>query len=606
VVVGPALLPRARFAALRNVALGLAASLGLIVAILFVAGASTTLPRLLSLFSLESYGARLEAWQASLDAWRSSPFLGLGLGSFEVAVAPYFRHDRGVSFTRAENEYLDVLVEAGLIGLGLSVAFLVWILWLGARALRDARAPRDRAAVLGALFGVTAVSVQALGDFCLHIPGIAVPVLIASASLARVGSRAESKVAEGVVAAQRHTVRRVSFAGLVPAVGAVVVAVAATAHDFRLAKAEALLADARPAAAGSTGVVPEEAIGALAAEKERIEAALRQRPDWTEGHLRRGLMLLALYQQTAAEWVRATEPDPKRVAIMSDPLWLLGVAHSAGDGGRLSAGDLLKHEPIRQYLVPAARSFLEARRCSPYVALTHARIASLDFLLRSSDPPSVYLRRARSLAGAQSRVLDLIAQVAVQVDDLDMAERCWHDWLEIDPAAWEEVAVNAGATLTPEQILGHVLPGSARQAVLFAEHLYASDDQAPAREQFMRVALDHLPGEELSEAERLQLEARARAGLGDCDLARERMEAALELEPLRRVWRKALVRWSLAWGDWDRARTHALAGLRTGPEDVDLRFAVESATEALARGRPSEGRSFRAAGHEGFRVIRDP
>jgi hypothetical protein len=367
----------------------------------------------------------------------------------------------------------------------------------------------------------------------------------------------------------------------------VAVPLMAVTRDERLAYAEALANTAGTPASYSAqgrGEADEETIGSLETRKARLEAALRRRPDWAEGHLRLGVTLLDLYRRTAAELLAEPQRDPKSVAMMSDPVWLLGLVHSTGPGERPTTDELMKHDPIRLYLAPAARSFLEARRCSPFVALAHARIASLDFLLERADPPSAYLERALLLAGAQSQVLDLIAQVAVEVDDLPLAARCWRRRLEVNPLAWDEVADDAGSTLPPEQLLDQVLPWSGRSAVMFAERLYPKPEQTAPRELFLRAALERLPHEALPEAERLQLVARARAGLGDRASARQQMESALDLEPLRREWRKTLVRWSLAWGDWDVARSHALAGLRIEPGDVDLQTAVEVATDALARG----------------------
>ena len=88
---------------------------------------------------------------------------------------------------------------------------------------------------------------------------------------------------------------------------------------------------------------------------------------------------------------------------MSDPLWLLGLVHSTGPGERPTTDELMKHDPVRLYLAPAARSFLEARRCSPFIALAHARIASLDFLLERADPPSAYLDGPCSWRGPSRR-----------------------------------------------------------------------------------------------------------------------------------------------------------------------------------------------------------
>ena len=230
-VVGAPLLPRASRVGARRAGLVLVAILGVIGAILLAAGASTALPRLASLVTPESYADRLEVWQYSIRAWRTSPWLGLGLGGFQVSLAPFFRRDWGVIFVRAENEYLDLLVEGGAVGLGLALVGAACVARLAVYALSAARPPCDRAAVLGALSGLTAIAVQSLGDFCLHIPAIALPVLVIAARLSRMGWDASPRPDRAEAPRWRP-----ALVGL----ATVVVALMAVSRDERLAYAEAL------------------------------------------------------------------------------------------------------------------------------------------------------------------------------------------------------------------------------------------------------------------------------------------------------------------------------------------------------------------------------
>ena len=89
--------------------------------------------RLATILEPEGYSIRFKIWAGALRAWRDHPFWGSGLGSFAAATAPYFDRDHGVVFARGENEYVDLLTEGGLLGLGLGLAFLVGI---GRRALQ--------------------------------------------------------------------------------------------------------------------------------------------------------------------------------------------------------------------------------------------------------------------------------------------------------------------------------------------------------------------------------------------------------------------------------------------------------------------------------------
>ncbi len=97
---------------------------------------------------------------------------------------------------------------------------------------------------------------------------------------------------------------------------------------------------------------------ALRADIEALRRAVQLRPDWAEGHLRLGLTELARYRDTATAWLAGSVTNPAERALLSDPLWLLVLVQQ----GQADVPTLLTHEPIKNHLVPAARSFLEARR----------------------------------------------------------------------------------------------------------------------------------------------------------------------------------------------------------------------------------------------------
>ena len=165
--------------------------------------------RLVSLAEAEAYTDRFEIWRAALAAWAARPFFGWGLGTFLTASGPYFIHDRGVIFARAENEYLDMLTEGGLVGLGLSLWGMGSVLQWGCVALRQTQwiscgpalervsggsgttflsSRRETALVAGGLAGLAALlAVQSLGDFSPHIPGVAIPALVLAAHLVGLG-----------------------------------------------------------------------------------------------------------------------------------------------------------------------------------------------------------------------------------------------------------------------------------------------------------------------------------------------------------------------------------------------------------------------------------
>ncbi len=339
-------------------------------------------------------------------------------------------------------------------------------------------------------------------------------------------------------------------------------------------------------------MMPSDEVGRFPrADLERmrpaLEEALRYRPDWAEGHLRLGMALVGFYEHDTARSLREAKADAATVLLASNPIWLHGKIHSATAEQMAELGDILAEEPVRRYLVPAARCFLQARRCSPDLALSHARLGSLDYLLDRGEPASVHAERALRLTGYDSRVLDLAGIVAADVDARDLAARCWRKSLSIHPQGWPKIAQSAAAILTPEQIAGQVLASQERLAVDFADLLYAADDKAEARGRLLRAALGRLsddPTLAASEADRLWVEAQIRARLGERDQAHKQMAEALELEPLKDEWRQEFVAWLIEWGDLREAQEQARVGVHLNPGHEGLQKMMKAAAEAFARG----------------------
>ena len=239
--------------------------------------------------------------------------------------------------------------------------------------------------------------------------------------------------------------------------------------------------------------------------RDALQDAVKCRPNWTEGYLRLGLVHLGLYRRRAKEWLEDSQVDPREIARMAEPLWLLGALHDqeATTTGPVGENDVLSLEPIRDHLVPALTCFLEARRCSPFLALSHAELASLDELLEKNDPASTYTTRALRLSGNDGQLIEFLAQVAVQTGDRGLAARCWRKQLRVNPSSWSDVADQAALVLSTDELLSDVVTDG-HDAVRFAERLYGDADRREERDQCLQAAITRLPFDrKLSAAERL-------------------------------------------------------------------------------------------------------
>lgn len=123
---------------------------------------------------------RLGYWKTGARMIPRSPVIGNGLNSFGLLYPRYQLPGTGEA-RNAHNNFLQVLVETGAIGLIFFVAF--WVLGLAvARSfvrgyLRGEKGDRLREMiVLSAVMGISCFLIHSFADFDLYIPGIAMTV----------------------------------------------------------------------------------------------------------------------------------------------------------------------------------------------------------------------------------------------------------------------------------------------------------------------------------------------------------------------------------------------------------------------------------------------
>jgi O-antigen ligase len=252
-----------------------------IVTVALAVALATTLPEdtRARVTTLDGASFRLDTWRDSLRLATRSPALGHGFGSFADAFPRAKRGHGLIRVVHAENEYVELLVEGGVLALGLAVLALL----LPARAAFLALARREpllRGVALGALAGLSALAAHSAFDFNLHIPSNAtLAALLAAFAAAGAGLRNVHPGRGGLGAGA------ILFAAF-----AVVLTVRGPRAFDRAAVWNGVREEVR-AAAASTG--PE--VRALRAERAtaRLRAIVSRRPAFAEGWL----VLAALAQE---------------------------------------------------------------------------------------------------------------------------------------------------------------------------------------------------------------------------------------------------------------------------------------------------------------------
>ncbi len=108
----------------------------------------------------ESGFGRLEDFGQALEAWQLSPALGIGLGNFGPYVKAYPLEKPPGGWEIVNNEYLELLAETGVLGLGSFLVALVVAFWRSAIAYRAATDEYLKAVLIGLTAALLAMLVQ--------------------------------------------------------------------------------------------------------------------------------------------------------------------------------------------------------------------------------------------------------------------------------------------------------------------------------------------------------------------------------------------------------------------------------------------------------------
>ena len=137
-----------------------------------------------SLEQLDNNEGRRKIWAANVEAIQTGSLFGSGAGTHREIYPVYFPQSTTLEHTHAENGYLQVATENGLLGIGLLLLMVMMVgLWCW-QALRHA--PSNQALILaGAVTASLAISlIHSVVDFVWFIPAcMSLTILLAACSL---------------------------------------------------------------------------------------------------------------------------------------------------------------------------------------------------------------------------------------------------------------------------------------------------------------------------------------------------------------------------------------------------------------------------------------
>lgn len=112
-----------------------------------------------------SVGSRFLMWHSAFQIYESHPLLGTGLGSYFIYYPAYRNANELESAgTYAHNDYLEFLQEGGPLTAAFLIGFVLAVMWMAYRLLRERRDPPGMEAA-GLYIGVICISAHAFVNF---------------------------------------------------------------------------------------------------------------------------------------------------------------------------------------------------------------------------------------------------------------------------------------------------------------------------------------------------------------------------------------------------------------------------------------------------------
>ncbi len=251
---------------------------------------------------------RLLHWGDTLPHAADFPLIGTGFGAYRYATLPYQQHYWGTWFQRADNQYLEVLVEGGIAGLLLVVLFGFGALFL---AIRVCMAGNDRrrspaASWLASCVLATGIGIAAAAflDYGVSLPSVSSLIVVYVAMLERRGTAPPSS-------SRWSLLTIVTVLGMVCAGGTLAQDLWNAGEVYDASAAAQRFLKLSP---GSTDATAEAGVAA----HKKLQAAIQLRPDDLESVRIYNQLTQWLWRDALCDYLienRLIKPDEKPAII---------------------------------------------------------------------------------------------------------------------------------------------------------------------------------------------------------------------------------------------------------------------------------------------------
>ncbi len=115
-------------------------------------------------------GGRTLFWENTMPVIGDYPVFGSGLGTFASVYPAYDPEGGEMRLTHAHNDYLELMIETGILGFLLLAGAVIWILVRCFRVWKARHNLEVKGLAMGGLVSLVVMLVHSFTDFNLHIP----------------------------------------------------------------------------------------------------------------------------------------------------------------------------------------------------------------------------------------------------------------------------------------------------------------------------------------------------------------------------------------------------------------------------------------------------
>lgn len=508
------------------------------------------------------------------DYWR----VGTGLGTYRYVYPLYQKTAFDVRFEHAENVYFETLVETGVPGFLLLIAFIALLVAAAVRLTVRRDSPVAQAVAIGAWFFLISQGLHAACDLAQYVPANFLLTVTASGLLVGLacGGRPHRRDSHERHYASQRSRWLVLLKGA-PALAMVLLLTTVNVWG------------AREAAARWTSAAAREALPDFAAEQlfpaedlqrgeQRLQSVLQVRPDVAELQLAAARLAIAQFEVQAAAAVSRNVKKPVSAEAVLASVSPVSLHERCQDALRRNRPDMLtalRRDPATQeYLRPAIVHLVLARRACPLLPDSHWLLGALCGLASDPRDDEVHVRRCEQLVPARPDWLWRCGVLDYSSGRVDDAYRLWKRTFTLDLRHFVDVVKLVARRADRDAVMKLLLPDDPQQLISIAGNQNALASQESIRGMALEKALVSLDRDVLPEAESRYLRGCVLEIMKRPQEAVEAMQRAVDLRPLEPVWRYRLATILQQLGRYDEAMLQARLGASLHPGRSEYRTLV--------------------------------